>query len=905
MANDKKLRTRVKLLGNVLGNILRSQAGGRVYVAVEALRKGYVSLRKKDSPARREQLARLIKKTDHVTLTHIVRAFSTYFSLVNIAEEDFLHQERRRMLLEGTAWRGGFRDTLSEFLSDGIDAEQMQFMLDRLSYVPVITAHPTEAKRHTIMEMHRRIFETGKLLDSRNITADQRARLTDMLEAQVQTLWKTDEVRSQRPDVGGEIRHSIYYFQDSLFRAVPEMYKNFEISARSIYGVEEDGSPRIRVPSFLQFGSWVGGDRDGNPNVTSNITHAALDRHRTLVLRRYLADADILLHELSVSSRRVQTPAGLQLLEQSLESDRERFPDVAARAARYTVHEPWREKLWYVRARLEATLARGDDAYPRVSSYLDDLRVIERSLIECGYEFLAGCSLRDCIRRAQVFGFHLASLDLRQHSALHERAVDELLATAGHPGYADLEDEAKISLLTGMLERADLSPPVERESISPQTREILGTLDMVGRARREMGAEACQRYVVSFTNSVSDLLEVLYLARAARLAPTELRPVPLLEQLEDLDHGAAIAERMLDNVPIRAAIGDELEVMIGYSDSGKQIGYFASAVALRRAQVSLAEVAERRDVHLTVFHGRGGAIGRGGGPASRSIRAQPPEAVRGRLRATEQGETVTARYARPEIAERDLEQTVSAVLAASRAEHEQGGARERAARVALLDRAAEAAQAAYARLLADRDALARYALEATPIQLVSQLNIGSRPASRKPGSSLEQLRAIPWVFSWNQSRHGIPGWFGLGAALDCIVTDEGIDRARQLYREWPFFRALINNAQLALARADIDVASYYARLAGSAGEPIFAMIREEHERTVRRVLEVTAKQQLLGNRPHLVAAVQRRNPYVDVLSHAQVELLGRLARADGERAAIRSVLLITINGIAAGLQTAG
>ncbi len=890
----------VSLLGDLLGDGVAELAGAETLALVRSLRDQAIEVR--DGAADREGLAGRFRTLDLDQLRQVARAFTHWFHLVNAAEEQHRIRVLRRRQAQCEAIVDSIAAALDELVAAGAGPGELQALVDRLWIMPVLTAHPTEARRSTMLDHLASVSSALERLDGNRIGGRERDLVVHDCAGAVRALYSSEESRAWKPSPLDELSAALHVFERTLLDVTPRIYREVEEMLAARF---PDAS--FRVPTFLRWGTWVGGDRDGNPNVTSNITRAALDRHRTLVLRRYLADAELLLRQLSVSARRVKTAAGLQLLEESLGRDRQRFPDVAARAARYTVHEPWREKLWYVRARLEATLARGDDAYPRVASYLDDLRVLERSLIDCGYEFLAGCTLRDCIRRAQVFGFHLASMDLRQHSALHERAVDELLAAAGHPGYAELEDEDKIALLTGMLERADLSPPVERESISAQTREILGTLDMVGRARREMGAEACQRYVVSFTNSVSDLLEVLYLARAAQLAPTELRPVPLLEQLEDLDHGAAIAERMLDNVPIRAAIGDDLEVMIGYSDSGKQIGYFASAVALRRAQVSLAEVAERRNVRLTVFHGRGGAIGRGGGPESRSIRAQPPEAVRGRLRATEQGETVTARYARPEIAERDLEQTVSAVLAASRAEHEQGDARERAARVALLDRAAEAAQATYARLLADRDALARYALEATPIQLVSQLNIGSRPASRKPGFSLEQLRAIPWVFSWNQSRHGIPGWFGLGAALERIVADEGIDRARQLYREWPFFRALINNAQLALARADIDVAGYYARLAGPGGEAIFAMIREEHERTVRRVLEVTAKQKLLGNRPHLVATVQRRNPYVDVLSHAQVELLGRLARAedDDARAAIRSVLLITINGIAAGLQTAG
>jgi len=395
---------------------------------------------------------------------------------------------------------------------------------------------------------------------------------------------------------------------------------------------------------------------------------------------------------------------------------------------------------------------------------------------------------------------------------------------------------------------------------------------------------------------------VLLLARAAGLAPDEIRPVPLLEQLEDLDRAEPIADGMLALPPLRAALAGELEVMVGYSDSGKQAGYVASQVALHRAQEALARVADRQNVVLTVFHGRGGAVGRGGGPASRAIRAQPPGALRGRLRVTEQGETIAARYARSEIAERDLEQMVGAVLL---------GSLDRAARPAGLDarlaRAAAAARAAYDRLVGDRERIVAYAVAATPIEIVSELPIASRPASRRAGLSFDDLRAIPWVFSWNQSRHGLPGWYGLGSALDALVDESGLDAARALYREAPFFRALVDNAQLALARADIEVARRYARLAddGERG-PVFRAIVEEHARTVARLLDVTGERALLAAWPTIARTVARRNPYVDVLSHAQIELLRRYRAAEGAgRERIREILFVTVNGIAAGLQTAG
>jgi phosphoenolpyruvate carboxylase len=417
----------------------------------------------------------------------------------------------------------------------------------------------------------------------------------------------------------------------------------------------------------------------------------------------------------------------------------------------------------------------------------------------------------------------------------------------------------------------------------------------------------CERYVVSFTHEASDLLEVLLLARGAGLAPDELRPVPLLEQLEDLEGAAPLARRLLALEPIRAALRGELEVMIGYSDSGKQVGYVASRAALHRAQLRLAEVARAEGVTLTLFHGRGGAVGRGGGPANRAIRAQPAAALAGRFRVTEQGETIAARYGRAEIAARDLEQTIDAVLVTSLGAGPGAVAAEAAReREALLDRAAEAARGAYRRLVGDADAIVRYALAATPISEVGEMRIASRPASRSGRMRLEDLRAIPWVFSWSQSRHGIPGWFGLGAALEALAEAAGEERARALYEGWPFLRGLVDDARLALTQADLDVAARYARLAGEEGKAIFALVEEEHARTVREILRVSGDASVMERWPSVARTAARRNPYVDVLSHVQIELLRRLRAApEGERDRVREALLVAMNGIAAGLQTVG
>ncbi|MGZ3427139.1 MAG: phosphoenolpyruvate carboxylase, partial [Polyangia bacterium] len=658
----------------------------------------------------------------------------------------------------------------------------------------------------------------------------------------------------------------------------------------------------FHVGPFLRYGSWIGGDRDGNPNVTAEVTRRAFDMQRRLVLTRLGRDATLLGREISVSTRRL--PPSAELIA-SISADRERLPEVAARARRYEA-EPWREKLWYVRAKLQAARDRRETGYADAHAYCEELALLDRTLAAAGMEPLRQGHLRDARRRAEVFGFHLASMDLRQHAAVHEAAVAELLAAGGIDGYAALPEPERVALLSTLLERADVGAPRHRAQLSPATRELLDTLDVVGRARRDSGGAACERYVVSFTREASDLLGVLFLVRAARLSPDELRPVPLLEQLEALARARPIAESLLRAAPMRAAIGGELEVMVGYSDSSKQAGYVASTVALEEAQTELARVADEHGVMLTIFHGRGGAIGRGGGPASRAIRAQPPEALRGRLRVTEQGETVTARYARPEIARRDLEQMVGAVLDASLQTSHREAPDERRQRRALLQDAATVARAAYDRLVGDGERLARYALEATPIEEIAELPIASRPTSRSGTLTLKDLRAIPWVFSWAQSRHGLPGWFGLGAALEALLARNDLTRVRALYRDWPFFAALVDNAQVALTRSDIDVAREYAQLADPDARRLFAEIEAEHARTVGAVLRVTGERAILAAWPTIAATVQRRNPYVDVLSHTQIELLRRLRAAAGdERERVRRILFVTINGIAAGLQTAG
>ena len=796
----------IALLTTTLDGAVAELSGERVLAIVRNLRDSAIKLRKGQLDGGRERLSQQVSDLSLDDLSQVARAFTQWFHLVNAAEE----HHRVRMLRRHDPARPA-NDSLAKAVatmkSSGMGAEQVLAQLQRLFLMPVLTAHPTEARRRTLRD---HISEVKRVVDGLEHAASGAVatELLEQLELTVLSLCGTEDSRATKPSPRDEIEAGLDVFQRTLFEATPLLYRELErvmakcFPERDWQGLAPRDPDSWVIPSFLRWGTWIGGDRDGNPFVTAHVTRTMLERNRALILERYIEDVDTLGRTLSLSARRAPKPEGLKELTESLERDRERFPEVSARVRRFTVYEPWREKLWYMAARLKATKARSDEAYVDVAGYKRDLLLLERALVTSGYSALAVGPIRDARRRADVFGFHLASLDIRQHSGVHERVVSELLKQAGEklgcPDYAALDEAQRVSLLHDLLSRPDSLVPASRSALSSDAQDLLATLDMVGRARREQGPRSAERYIVSFTSTLSDLLEVLYLQRAGGLSPGELRPVPLLEQLEDLEQAAPLARQMLGSAPVRAAIGAELEVMLGYSDSCKQVGYVASQVALRFAQHALADVAdETPGLILTIFHGRGGAIGRGGGPSHRAILAQPERALRGRLRVTEQGETITARYGRLEIARRDLEQVLSAVLLSGLAEQKPLAKQDLCQRDEVFERASKSALHAYQELLKDPELLARYAQAATPIGEVTALPIGSRPSARKKGISLADLRAIPWVFSWNQSRHGLPGWYGLGTALETLTAELGIDRVRELFKVSPFFRALINNAELA------------------------------------------------------------------------------------------------------------
>jgi phosphoenolpyruvate carboxylase len=897
--SEAALVEEIRRLGRILGETLAELRGPAALDRVEQTRQAAVALRQGRLEGGREAFAASIAALGLADLELLAEAFTDFFHLIGAAEEQHRSRALRARDRAGDPVEASIAAACTELRRGGAGAGDIQTLLDRLLVMPVLTAHPTEARRRTVLDHLDRVSRLLAELDDPRVGAGERTALEERLREVVTALASTRKSRTARPTALDEVAAGLVVFERTLLDAVPAVYRSLE---RGL--AEQWPGAAFRVPPFLRFGSWIGGDRDGNPFVTAEVTRAALERQRALALARHAADVRDLEGRLSASA--VALPrAGGEELEASIASDRERFPELARSSRSLRDDERWREKLRLMAARLDAARGRAEGGYPDAESYLADLELLQRTLVAAGLGRLARGALGDARRRAEVFGFHLASLDLRQHSDVHARVVDELLALGGKPGYRALPEAERTALLAELVSRASLPGP-DRRRLSAEAREGIETLEVVGRARRDGGPAACERYVVSFTHAPSDLLEVVFLARMARLGPDELRPVPLLEQLEDLEGAGALAATMLSTPPLRDALQGELEVMLGYSDSGKELGYLPSRVALHKAQLVLAQVAEAEGMTLTIFHGRGGSVGRGGGPANRAIRAQPRVALRGRFRVTEQGETVAARYGRLEIAVRDLEQMVNGVLCTSMGPAERAADAATGEREELVDRAAGAALAAYRQLTADPARLARYALQATPLEEVPELRFASRPASRTGALSLESLRAIPWVFSWNQSRHGIPGWFGLGSGLSALVTAVGVERARALYREWPFLRGLVDDARVALTQADMDVATHYARLAEPDDRAVMDLILQEHERTLEGIRAVSGDGSLMGAWPAVEKAAARRNPYVDVLSHVQVELLRRLRAAGGEgRERVREALMLTVNGIAAGLQTVG
>ncbi|MBD3670846.1 MAG: phosphoenolpyruvate carboxylase [Gammaproteobacteria bacterium] len=928
--SDKKLRSRVKLFGTLVGNALKAEAGGRVFNAVEALRKGFISLRKEDNPQKRARLLKIINGLDADTLTHVVRAFSIYFSLVNIAEEAYSHDQRRRSVRKGgPLWRGSFDTTFRQLHKQGVEPEQLQRLFDTLTYMPVFTSHPTESRRRTVMESLRRIFVTSERLDDYRLSKDERQEVLSELENQIHILWQTNEVRVQRPQVQDEIAYNLYYFRESLFEAIPSTYRKMERALGRVYG--EEAAARIKIPSYLRFGSWTGGDRDGNPYVKPETTAMAVRMQNREVLREYLRKVDELSHLLTHSIR-FCTPS--EAFANKLEQDNSQFAAFFNSKPQRYAEEPYRRKLYIMRKRLRANLIRAErllkgsslendaEIYANENEFLEDLYLIRDSLIQHGDKRAARGALQDLIRLAETFGFYLLQLDVRQESTRHTDAVSQVLHLCDPSiDYAALDEQARIDTLAGLIDKAG-ELTFDRDRLDELNRETLDVFDVMVQMRREISPKAFNNYVISMTHAASHVMEVMFLAAIAGLAGKrdgkwfcDIRISPLFETIVDLAHIEPVMGQLLDSetyLSLLKVSGNLQEVMLGYSDSCKDGGILASSWNLYNAQKKVTTLASERGVICRLFHGRGGTIGRGGGPTHDAILSQPVGTVNGLVKFTEQGEVLAYKYSNPETAVYELTMGASGLIRASR-NLIMDVPEERKDYLGIMDRLAQTGEASYRGLTDETPGFLDYFYEATPVSEISMLNIGSRPSHRKKGDrSKSSVRAIGWVFSWAQSRHTLPAWFGIGTALEAWRNNEPekLAKMQKMYQEWPYFRSLLSNTQMSLFKAEMQIAEQYAQLCEDkkTADNIYTAIRDEYFRTVKQVLEVANASYLLEETPTLALSLSRRDPYLDPLNHIQVTLIKRYrdeSLPEAEREMWLNPLLRTINAIAAGMRNTG
>jgi phosphoenolpyruvate carboxylase len=844
----------------------------------------------------------------------LVRSLTRWFQLVNLAEDN----ERVRRLRARDAAdperprTGSLRHVVAALHESGATGDDLADVLNNAELRLVMTAHPTEARRRTTIDKLARVFGVLRELDERSQTpaADARRRLL----ATVQELWGSDDVRAAQLTVSDEVRGGLIHFSSTLADAIPRIYRDLEEAVAEFYGQDAERPPA--VPPLLNFGSWIGGDRDGNPFVTPETTVAALELMREQCLRLLEARLEQLAGRLSLSQRLTGPAPGLEPI---LAAGRERFPELAQALAGLNSEEPYRRALTFMRERIRATQARAAGAYVEPEELLSDLRRVEASLCQGQGALTAGSDLRDVIRQVEVFGFHFARLDIREHARVHRAALAEIYGALGVcEDYEGLPADGRLALLQAQI--ADRRPliPTDIDRFSQTTQDTIRTFRTLRTTLEDRDRGAIQTYIVSGSEGPADILEALLLMKEASLcraggAMARLRVVPLFEAGATLQAAPQTMERLLAMPVYREAlraVGDEQEIMIGYSDSNKDVGYLASAWAAYTAQVRLAEVLTRHDVSWCFFHGRGGAVGRGGGPTNGAILSLPPGTVRGRLKMTEQGEVLTAKYAVPEIAHRELELAASATLATRRAQpHHESERFER-----LLAEMADDSAAVYRSIVHDDPDFVAFFEAVTPVHEIGRLRLGSRPAKRTQAGGIEDLRAIPWVFSWTQARIVLPAWLGLGTALRHARERHGLDLLRRMAAEWPFFTSVLSNAEMGCAKADLGIARRYVELwdEAAARDRIWAPLEAELARTIEELVLIGGGERLLDGEPVLQASIDRRNPFVDPLSFVQVELLRRLrglARSDagsGEAAEqLGRVSLLTINGIASGLRNTG
>ncbi|RED75682.1 phosphoenolpyruvate carboxylase type 1 [Cohnella phaseoli] len=915
------LRRDVRFLGNILGEVLVHQGGRELLEHVEKIREMSKALRAEYLPELYEGFIQNVRGLEPGIRHQVIRAFAIYFQLVNIAEQN--HRIRRKRDYERSAGEGvqpGSIESVVQALKEkNLPVDEVRQMLDGISLELVMTAHPTEATRRDVLDIHKRIADEVMELDNPTLTYREREKLREKLMNEVLTLWQTDELRDRKPTVLDEVRNGMYYFHETLFEVLPNVYEELERCLTKYYPEEQ-----WHVPTYLRFGSWIGGDRDGNPSVTSDVTWQTLKMQRNLAIHKYENSLRELARHLSFSKTIVNVSNELLA---SIKID-EKFVELRTVEPWTNDNEPYRVKTRFMLQKLqnmrEEQFVGTKQRYSSVDEFKADLEIIDRSLRHHYADYVADSHLKKLVRQAELFGFHLAALDVRQHSKEHENAMSELLAKAGiASAYAELAEQEKIDLLHGLLsgDKKLLQDGIE---LSESTQECLDVYTTIYKAQQEFGVGCVTSYLISMSEAASDILEVMVFAKEADLLGRDesgnvfstLQAAPLFETIDDL-HAAPEIMDTLFKLPIYrqsvAAMGDLQEIMLGYSDSNKDGGMVTANWELRVALNDLTRMGKSHNVRLKFFHGRGGALGRGGMPLNRSILAQPPHTIGGGIKITEQGEVLSSRYSMKGIAYRSLEQATGALITAAYLSRDSEQERSNEKQWEEIMRGISVdAQTKYQDLIFRDPDFMTFFKESTPLPEVGELNIGSRPSKRKGSDRFEDLRAIPWVFAWTQSRYLLPAWYAAGTAFSKFVNDDParLETLRTMYREYSFFKSLIDNLQMALGKADLMIARQYAGMIedGTIKNRIFTQIEEEYAKTQAMILSITGQDDILDNVPVIQESIRLRNPYVDPLSYLQVQLLTELrnlrAQNEDDAELLREVLL-TINGIAAGLRNTG
>ncbi len=910
-SKDLPLRDDVRLLGRILGETLREQEGQASYDLIENVRRAAVRFRKTQDERDRVELDKTLDAMSPSETLVVVRAFSYFSQLSNIAEDLHHNRRHRAHLTAGTAHKdGSLTLALDRIEAKKLDKKTLQSFLDSAVISPVLTAHPTEVQRKSILDCQLIISRLLSDRDRVDMTPDDLAENEEALHRFVLILWQTRMLRTAKLTVADEIKNGLEFYRYTFLSEIPKIYAGLEKQLEARFDKD------IKVPPLLRVGSWIGGDRDGNPFVTHDVMDYAVQQHSALVLEHYLSETHLLGRRLSLTDRLVDVSDALRKLS-----------DASPDKSQNRNDEPYRRALILIYSRLSATakqlgheishlppVDKNAAPYPTAAEFIADLDVLVESLFKHGAVYLARGRLANLRRAAEVFGFHLAPLDMRQHSAILQQTVSELLGTGA--AYDALDEAAKRQVLLAALQ-ANKILLGNIDSYSTVAQSELRIMQTAATLHQRFGRAALPNHIISKTDAVSDMLELALLMQQVGLLDSGKNPalhvniIPLFETIEDLRSCGPIMEQLFSIPYYRALLksrGDTQEVMLGYSDSNKDGGYLTANWELYKAELVLVEVFKKHGVELRLFHGRGGTVGRGGGPSYDAILAQPPGSVNGQIRITEQGEVISSKYSNPEIGRRNLETMIAATMEATLLHHHgDDSAMPEYHRV--MEQLSLNAFAAYRKLVYETPGFTEYFFIATPIREIAELNIGSRPSARKASDKIEDLRAIPWVFSWGLNRTLLPGWLGFGSAVKQFIAKEGeagLAQLQAMYQNWAFFRGLMSNMDMVLSKTDMGIAASYSELVKDVDlrTRIFGAINQEHDDTLAMLFQVTGNTSLLQDNPAFARSLLTRTPYIDPLNHLQVALLLRHRAGDNDELVKRAIHL-TINGIATGLRNSG